>query len=224
MGGQASATLSGGMPQAPWWARPMNSQIARVDLAQQLITQCRIARIVETGTFVGTTTEFFAQFGMPVITIENNPEYLALARRRLEGLQNVDMRADDSVRALQALAGEPIDRAAPVLFYLDAHWNDHLPLREEAAIATAHFPKAVLLVDDFAVPDDPGYGFDDYGPGKRLTLDYLLQGDLAALSVYFPSVPSHLESGARRGCVVATANAEIAAILDKITLLRRWKA
>jgi hypothetical protein len=78
------------------------------------------------------------------------------------------------------------------------------------------------MIDDFKVSDDPGYSFDDYGPGKRLDLDYLRASNLPELTVYFPSTPSHREDGARRGCVVATANPEMAAILDRIALLRRW--
>jgi len=27
------------------------------------------------------------------------------------------------------------------------------------------------MIDDFQVPDDPGYAYDDYGPGKALTPD-----------------------------------------------------
>ncbi len=222
-GGKIGARFEVPVAQAPWWAKPMNSQAARIDIARQVIAQCRIARIVETGTFIGTTTEFFAQFGLPVTTAETNPQVLPHARARLARWRNVDLREYDSVRVLGELVKEAIDRSVPTLFYLDAHWENHLPLYEEAMLAVEHFPKAVLLIDDFAVPDDPGYGFDDYGPEKRLGLDYLLRGNLSKLTVYFPSVPSHQETGARRGCVVATANPELAAILDRISLLRRWK-
>lgn len=187
-----------------------------------MIAECKIARIVETGTYIGTTTEFFAQFGVPVITIEVDPDLARRSSVRLGKWKNVEVRVDDSVRVLQELAREPIDRTVPTLFYLDAHWGDHLPLHDEAELAVTHFAKAVLLIDDFAVPDDPGYGFDDYGPDKRLTLEYLLQAELPHLSLYFPSAPSHEETGARRGCVIATASTEMATLLDGIPLLRRW--
>jgi hypothetical protein len=110
----------------------------------------------------------------------------------------------------------------PTLFYLDAHWESYLPLREEAELVIGHFPQAVLLIDDFAVPDDLGYKFDDYGPGKRIDLEYLLSANLPTIRVYFPSTPSHKENGARRGCAIVTANPGMAAILDKIQFLRRW--
>jgi hypothetical protein len=201
----------------------MNCQSARLALARQIISSCAIERVIETGTFIGTTTEFFARFGIPVITAESNAEYAKHARARLSNWKNVDLRVGDSVAVLQDIVREAIDRTIPTLFYLDAHWNDHLPLREEAELAIGHFAGSVLMIDDFAVPDDPGYGFDDYGPGRRLNLELLLNSKLPALSLYFPSTPSFQEDGARRGCVVATANPALAAILDNIVLLRRWR-
>jgi hypothetical protein len=222
MGGQVTVRFQTPLAPAPWWAQPMNSQAIRTELARCLILQCKIARIVETGTFLGTTTEFFAQFGVPVTTAELNPDLARKSSERLSKWKNVELRAYDSVRVLQELAREPIDRSVPTLFYLDAHWKNRLPLREEAGLAFAHFAKAILLIDDFAVPNDPGYGFDDYGPAKRLTLEYLMHGNLPPFYTYFPSAPSHQETGARRGCVVVTANSELADILDEISLLRRW--
>jgi hypothetical protein len=222
MGGQVSVRLQPRPVPAPWWEQPMNGQAIRTELARHLILQCKIARIVETGTLLGATTEFFAQFGVPVTTAELSPDLARKSRARLSKWKNVEVRAYASVRVLRELAREPIDRGVPTLFYLDAHWEDRLPLRKEAALAIAHFPKAILLIDDFAVPDDPGYGFDDYGPDKRLTLEYLRHGKLPPLSTYFPSAPSHQETGARRGCVVVTASSELADILDEIPLLRRW--
>ena len=92
----------------------------------------------------------------------------------------MQLRAYNFVRALRELTQEPIDRAVPTLFYLDAHWHEYLPLRDELEIALGQFANAVVLIDDFQVPDDPGYGFDDYGPGKTLNLEYLAHGEDAA--------------------------------------------
>jgi hypothetical protein len=201
----------------------MNSQSGRVELVRQIIFRCGIGRIIETGTYLGATTEFFAQFSIPVITAECNAEYASRARTRLTNYKNVDLRVGDSVSILTDIVRGDDDRVIPTLFYLDAHWDSHLPLREEAELAVGHFANAILIIDDFAVPDDPGYLFDDYGPGKRLNLDYLLASKLPILSIYFPSIPSFQEDGARRGCVVATANSALATILDDIALLRRWE-
>ena len=104
--------------------------------------------------------------------------------------------------------------------------NLHLNIRATDEIVgirrVLNIANLFCFVDDFAVPGDPGYGFDDYGPGKRLDLEYLRQGKLRDLIVFFPSVPSHEETGAKRGCVIATANGEIAKILEHCIMLRRW--
>jgi len=202
--------------------KPMNGQSARIALTREIINRCGIVRVVETGTYQGSTTEFFARFGLPVITAEINPKFAAFSRERLKLWKNIELYESDSVQVIKKLVQESDSRSEPTLFYLDAHWAEHLPLREEAELAIANFSKAVLMIDDFNIPDDPGYGFDDYGPSRRLDINYLRAANLPNLVLYFPSTPSYLEDGYRRGCVVATAAPEIAAILDRLALLRRW--
>jgi hypothetical protein len=197
--------------------------LLRKELVRQIILQCKIERIIETGTFLGTTTEFFAHFGVPVITAEINPDAARKAAARLNKYRNVTLRPYDSIRAFQELSQEPIDRNIPTLFYLDAHWEKHLPLLDEIELAVLNLPKAVIVIDDFCVQGDPGYAFDDYGSGKCLTLEYLLKANIPEPAIYFPSVPSNQETGARRGCVVLTENMALASVLDQITLLRAWK-
>ena len=58
------------------------------------------------------------------------------------------------------------------------------------------------MVDDFEVPDDPGYAYDDYGSGKRLCLDYLQPLSSLGLAPFFTTLPSERETGRKRGCVV----------------------
>ena len=71
------------------------------------------------------------------------------------------------------LASAPEYTGTVTLFYLDAHWGKRLPLADEMRVVAGAFPRCVIAIDDFMVPDDPGYAFDDYGPGKRLDLDYV---------------------------------------------------
>lgn len=201
---------------------PMNGQEGRRAITKAIISACRISRIVETGTLRGTTTEWFAQFGIPVVTCEIDRRHAAFSARRLRPLPNVTIEQCNSVDLLGRLAKQDIDRFAPTLFYLDAHWYEYLPLRDELGLVLRNFRKAVVLVDDFAVPDDPGYHFDDYGPGKRLSLDYVQASNLPAHFTYFPSMPSQQETGMRRGCVVLTTDAEMAAILNRLPQLRAW--
>ena len=66
--------------------------------------------------------------------------------------------------------------------------------------------------NDFKVPNTD-YGYDDYGPGKALTLDYLSNLTGAdEYNVFFPAVDESQETGKRRGSVVicnSQASAEI---------------
>ena len=91
-----------------------------------------------------------------------------------------------------------------VLFYLDAHWKDDLPLVEELHIITGSDLQWVVMIDDFKVPFDDGYSYDDYGPGKALNLD-LLSFLKDRSTFFFPRPHSSEETGAARGtCVLAS--------------------
>src|SRR5258705_166432 len=91
----------------------------------------------------------------------------------------------------------------PLFFYLDAHWDADAPVREELRIIAGHRPDVVMMIDDFCVPDDAGYGFDaQYGPGKRLTMEDTGLRELKGMEIFWPAARSSEETGERRGCVV----------------------
>lgn len=206
------------------WGGPFNGQQARVSLFQELIANLRPIAIVETGTYLGTTTAFMAETGLPVFTIEQHPRNLGFARLRLRSWPNVKLRCGDSRAMLQSLFDGPLHAHldATIYFYLDAHWNDDLPLAEEIDLAFRRCPAAVVMVDDFAVPGDAGYGFDDYGPGKTLNAEYIAPAVAAhELAVYYPSTPSAEESGARRGSIVLCRDAMHGEALSSVPFLRR---
>jgi hypothetical protein len=108
---------------------------------------------------------------------------------------------------------------AVVFFYLDAHWHEHLPLREELEIGFNAWPNAVAMVDDFEVPDT-AYGYDDDGPGKALTLDYLRALQHPGLTSFFPAVGPKQETWGRRGCIVLGSDPVVTATLSGPPSLR----
>ena len=109
------------------------------------------------------------------------------------------------------------------MFYLDAHWDVDLPLAEEIDLVFSNWSEAVVLIDDFQVADDTGYGFDDYGFGKALTMAYIsTMQDKFELKVFFPTSPSSQETGARRGCVVLVANPILDAAIGNLGGLRPY--
>jgi hypothetical protein len=59
-------------------------------------------------------------------------------------------------------------------------------------------------VDDFQVPGDHGYGYDNYGVGKALTREYIVPlVSQFELSEFYPRTPSSVETGGRRGSASA---------------------
>lgn len=185
----------------PPWGGPMNGQHGRQEIVRALVNLRKPVAIVETGTYLGVTTEYLALLtGVEVRTCESQSIYYRSALKRFRDNPLVRAELADSVDFLKALAA---DRSVPkrgVLFYLDAHWDANLPLRDEMEIIGQSWQEPWILIDDFRVPADPGYGFDDYGEDAALQLSYLAPAPW--WTPLFPALPSAQETGARRGCVV----------------------
>jgi hypothetical protein len=182
---------------------PFNGQAFRRRLFLQLLGMLDFKAIVETGTFRAETTEYMAVTSrVPLHTVERNPRLFHYAKRRLRLCRNVTPVSGDSRVFLSDLTRNPRMPKEEVFFYLDAHWRADLPLHDEFAIILRAWRRFVVMIDDFAVPGDTGYGFDDYGPGRSLCIEYLADLLGSHVDVFFPSAPSSDETGARRGCVV----------------------
>jgi hypothetical protein len=205
------------------WGGPFNGQRYRQALFHQLINAIAPPAIVETGTYLGATTELLAQTGLPVFTIEGQLRHYGFARARLRQHRNVMLSHGDSRAELRklfkgALSGLCNDR---LFCYLDAHWNEDLPLAEEIQIIFSGFPNAVVMIDDFEVPGDSGFGYDHYGPGRALNASYVApMVETHDLALFYPSTPSSEESGLRRGCAVLCKTGINCEKLQMVSLLR----
>ncbi len=176
------------------WGEPFNGQHKRSLVVRELIGRFDPDTLIETGTHFGFTTRHLASYGPPVYTVELDPGIRLLAKRRLRGRPNVTMVQGDSSTALAWIAsGARIQR--PFL-YLDAHSPAGLPLRAELRTVLDRWPDFVLLIDDFKIPGDPGYGYWTF-EGAALSIETLsLPDDVVAA---FPSAPASSETGARKG-------------------------
>lgn len=182
-----------------------NGQRFRKKMFADLVAALRPDAIVETGTWTGNTTGYMAETtGLPVYSCEVVPRFHAISAMRLANVPGVYLSLADSRTFLGELSSGPLADKS-ILFYLDAHWYADLPLPEEVDWIASHWDRFAMMVDDFQVPDDPGYGFGQYENGTMLTLDLLARPILRhGLSARFPATPSNTETGRRRGCVVLT--------------------
>lgn len=199
------------------WGGPLNGQRHRRQVVRDLFRAIDFACVVETGTFRGHTTQFFAALTeAPVRGIEVSERYAEFARHRCVGYPNVDISLGDSRSFLRTTLPT---MSGPTFFYLDAHWYDDLPLADEVAMIAESRVPAVVMIDDFEVPGDPGYGFDDYGPGRRLDETLVTGVGADGWSIFYPAVAAADESGPARGCVVLTSP-DMAATVTAVAGLR----
>lgn len=219
---------------------PFNGQTARQALFVEIVTNTKPKALIETGTSLGATTALMSQTGLPVFTIELYPRHYGFARARFWRKRNIKLLHDDSRTGLRRLFDGPLRALSghTLFFYLDAHghvFGDDLPLAEELDIVFRWCPSAVVMIDDFAVPNDAGYGYDDYGPGRALVFDYIRPAIAEhRLGAFFPSTPSVADYPStpmaaaglvipgrlRRGCVVLVKEARHAPVLASLPLLR----
>lgn len=191
-----------GSARMAWGGGPMNGQRCRQEIFSRLMA-LDVDVIVETGAYIGSSTAFFARQGVPVFSCDVDHKFLARAAVHLAELPNVTLSLQDSRSLLRSLAADPAVAFKRPLFYLDAHWEEDLPLADEIRIITERWPSFVIMVDDFEVPGTD-YVFDRYANGLELTLGYLERERVALdeLAVLFPTASAEAETGARRGTLI----------------------
>ena len=95
----------------------------------------------------------------------------------------------DSLEALRLWAMDAAAKQRSTLFYLDAHGREHLPLGDELDLIHDNYRRWIIVVDDFKVPGDSGYAFDDCGPGRVLDIDYLRSTKVRDAPIFFRAFP-----------------------------------
>lgn len=176
----------------------LHAEVAR------LIGKWGVRVAVETGTFLGETTWALSLLCDEVHTIEIESERLdkALCKFRGRGVAharpwNVHFHLGSSAKVLGELR-QPLS-GRRTLYYLDAHWHDYWPLRDELdAIACIPGPPPVIVIHDFRVPERPELGFDSYH-GQALDEAYVSDHLQRLYHGMFTSHHHCVAMGARRG-------------------------
>jgi predicted O-methyltransferase YrrM len=80
-----------------------------------LLSTCSFSHIVETGTFRGSSTAFFArQSGLPALTVESDPRAYAFSRLRLKRYPSIQLYFGDSIQFLRKVSDSvPPSRSRP---------------------------------------------------------------------------------------------------------------
>lgn len=207
--------------KAPWGGA-FNGQSRRARLFEDLMRTIAFSAIVETGTYRGTTTEFLRErTTVPIFTVEADARFYHYARWRFRRDRRVHVLHGDSRALLRHLMARTDVPRTRVFFYLDAHWNADLPLNEELGLIADGWTESVVMIDDFKVADDPGYGFDDYGPRKQLSFECIPAARSPAFRAFWPSARAAEEDGQRRGCIVLTHAGPTADAIGSLASLRR---
>ena len=124
-----------------------------------------IINAFETGTFHASTTNFLANCFEKVHTIEIEPNLVAQAHQSLSIYPHVTCNLGSSKDSLESILN--IYKQEPAFLYLDAHWGDYFPLRDELIqIASTHPDNCVIMIDDFKVPGRPDILYDQYPQGE----------------------------------------------------------
>jgi len=142
-------------------------------LVRRLVNRYGITACIETGTYQGETAIFLARLNpsLPVYTCEIDGLAYEAASARFVDFANIMISRSSSPSFLKDLIDAKCCGELP-LFWLDAHWLEYWPLRDELALITNQPHAAVIMIDDFEVPGKPQFGFDstaDYEAGAGVS-------------------------------------------------------
>lgn len=118
---------------------------------------------VETGSYMGKTIYFMGK-NYPQIecySCELDKKNYTIAHHNVKNLSNVNLKLEPSPRALYNFDKNDKISEKKCLFWLDAHWHTE-PLNDEIYYITKNFDNFCIFVDDFKIPNDPGFHTDGY--------------------------------------------------------------
>ena len=170
----------------PWHNDP-NGEALVLDIMEKL----KPARFVETGSHMGWTDMWMAQRypDLPILTVEVDQEYARTAAANLAPYPHVTAIQGNSPDILRLLREQ--FNSELTFFFLDAHFWDIVPLREELKVVTS-LDRHVTIIDDFFC-ENPYFGGDTFEgtatkPGKRNDQQYL--ADIIGKSIWRPNYPA----------------------------------
>jgi predicted O-methyltransferase YrrM len=142
----------------------------------ELVKLYKINCIIETGTHMGDTTEKLAITypDIEIHTVEVKNESYTIASARLSKFKNVTCHLGSSDVVLETLIPTLLNKK--IFLYLDAHWWEYWPLKNELLVISKYlYNNSIIIVDDISIPNalPPGmYGYYDITNPKNVDLTY----------------------------------------------------
>lgn len=195
-----------------------------VEKFKELVKEFGVKTVVETGTYKGDSTVEIAEMVDNTVSIEIKREHFEDAKKRFEGYQTVfeshtawrGMKGHSEVSLFYGNSPEVMTTIIPtlqepILFFLDAHWTEYWPLKDEIK-AIKPRPDSLIIIHDVMVPGKD-FGYDAHIPGIGTVPGYLHQGivlnydfvkhDLAYVNPNYKIFYNEKAAGSYRGILYA---------------------
>lgn len=183
-----------------WMIQPFNGQAVRWSTISAISRSFAPTVAIETGTFLGSSTPYISTLVTgKTYSIEINQETLQKTTRRFREnhpSRDIDLILGDSAEEIRKVLASLDPAFTRVIAYLDAHWLDAIPTTDELLALVEWGGAWIAVIDDFKVPHDSGYGYDQYGD---TVIGPKIVPAKSGISVYVPSISSNRESGVKRG-------------------------
>ena len=127
-----------------------------------------VKNVVETGSYVFSTTKWFGENFQTVYTYETNEHFYSVGIEKTKDFNNVNSFLENSLIGLPNLQGKLSD---PTIFFLDAHWGDYCPLLDELDIISTLNTTPIIVIHDFKT-NNPELGYDSYN-GNDFCFDWI---------------------------------------------------
>ena len=207
-----------------WEEMCLNGQKFRRKILEKFLNNSKFELIVETGTEYGFTTKFLSNYCDKILTVEKSKPVYLLALANLKEISNIKLIQNDSKKIFEILKDNDENyNKKKIFFYLDAHSEDDYPLIDELSFIIKNIENFVILIDDFQVPNDDGYGYDSF-QGKKLNIKFIKDLLTNDLSLFFPAIKSSQETGRLRGYVFITNNKIDKELLSSIDELNQFSS
>lgn len=143
------------------------------DFIKLISRNINVSSVVETGTYLGHGTQWLSECFKQnyVYTCEIMTNIYVRAKNNLANYPNVAVFNQDSIDLLNYLKLEKSLGNKP-FFFLDAHWYKKWNLTQEVKHIADNYDKAIILIDDFKVPNNPEFKYDTYD-GKECSMELI---------------------------------------------------